>query len=51
MDDGCTYVSKTDRTFTAEISTHIPEDEAMELVELFKSKWDIQFHLHKKKEN
>jgi hypothetical protein len=28
MDDGCTYVSKTDRTFTVEISTHIPENDA-----------------------
>lgn len=51
MDDGSTYVSKTDRGFTAEISTHIPENEALELISLFKEKWNIQFHLHKKKEN
>ena len=32
MDDGSTYVSKTDRTFTTEISTHIQKEEALELV-------------------
>ena len=51
MDDGCTYVSKTNRTFTAEISTHIPENDAQELIDLFKEKWNITFHLHKKNEN
>lgn len=51
MDDGCTYVSKTDRTFTAEISTHIPENDAQELIDLFKEKWNITFHLHKKSKN
>lgn len=51
MDDGSTYVSKTDRTFTAEISTHIQKEEALELIDLFKEKWDIQFYLHKRKEN
>lgn len=51
MDDGSTYVSKTDRTFTTEISTHIQKEEALELIDLFKEKWGIQFHLHKKKEN
>ena len=40
MDDGCTYVSKTDRTFTDEISTHIPENDAQELIDLFKEKWN-----------
>ena len=51
MDDGSTYVSKTDRTFTTEISTHISKEEALELIDLFKEKWNIQFHLHKRKEN
>lgn len=51
MDDGSTYVSKTDRTFTTEISTHIQKEEALELIDLFKEKWNIQFHLHKRKEN
>ena len=51
MDDGSTYVSKSDKTFTVEISTHITEEEALELIDLFKEKWNIQFYLHKKKEN
>lgn len=51
MDDGSTYVSKSDRGFTVEFSTHIPKSDALELIELFKQKWDIQFYLHKKKEN
>lgn len=51
MDDGSTYVSKTDRTFTTEISTHISKEEALELIDLFKEKQNIQFHLHKRKEN
>lgn len=51
MDDGCTYVSKTGKTFTAEISTHIPENDAQELIDLFKEKWNITFHLHKKGKN
>lgn len=51
MDDGCTYVSKTGKTFTAEISTHIPENDAQELIDLFKEKWNITFYLHKKGKN
>lgn len=51
MDNGCTYVSKTGKTFTAEISTHIPENDAQELIDLFKEKWNITFHLHKKSKN
>ena len=50
MDDGSTYVSKSDRGFTVEFSTHIPENDAQDLIQLFKEKWDIQFYLHKKKE-
>lgn len=51
MDDGCTYVSKTGKTFTAEISTYIPENDAQELIDLFKEKWNIIFYLHKKSKN
>lgn len=51
MDDGCTYVSKIGKTFTAEISTHIPENDAQELIDLFKEKWNITFYLHKKGKN
>lgn len=52
MDDGSTYINKNrDKTFSCEISTHIPESDAKELIEYFKSKWDIEFHLHKKAEN
>lgn len=51
MDDGSTYVSKTDRCFTAEISTHIPEDDANALIEMFSSKWGILFHKHKRAKN
>lgn len=51
MDDGSTYVSKSDRGFTVEFSTHIPEKEAQDLIDLFKDKWNIQFYLHKKKDN
>nr|DAF44492.1 MAG TPA: hypothetical protein [Podoviridae sp. ct8Lf7] len=28
MDDGSTYVSKSDKGFTVEFSTHVPEEEA-----------------------
>lgn len=51
MDDGSTYVSKSDRGFTVEFSTHISENDAQDLIQLFKEKWDIQFYLHKKKGN
>lgn len=51
MDNGSTYVSKTDKCFTAEISTHIPEDDADALIEMFSSKWGILFHKHKRAEN
>ena len=51
MDDGSTYVSKTDKCFTAEISIHIPEDDADALIEMFSSKWGILFHKHKRAEN
>lgn len=51
MDDGSTYVSKKDRGFTVEFSTHIPEQDALELIDLFNEKWGISFKLHKKKEN
>ena len=51
MDDGSTYVSKTDKGFTVEISTHIPENDALQLIDLFNDKWKIKFYLHKKKEN
>lgn len=51
MDDGSTYVSKSDRGFTVEFSTHIPEQEANSIINMFKSKWQIQFYLHKKSEN
>lgn len=51
MDDGSTYVSKTGREYTAEFSTHVSKQEALELIELFQKKWGIKFILHKKKEN
>lgn len=51
MDDGSTYVSKSDKGFTVEFSTHVPEEEANQLIEMFKTKWGIQFYTHKKKEN
>ena len=51
-DDGCTYISKKNRTdFTAEISTHVPKETAEELIKMFAEKWNINFHLHKKAEN
>ena len=51
MDDGSTYVSKTDKGFTVEISTHIHKNDALQLIDLFNNKWKIKFYLHKKKEN
>ena len=52
MDDGSTYINKNrEKTFSCEISTHIPESDALDVINYFKSKWDIQFHLHKKAEN
>lgn len=52
MDDGCTYIQKNrEKTFSTEISTHIPEQDALELIEMFKDKYNIQFYLHKKAEN
>lgn len=52
MDDGSTYINKQGKkAFSCEISTHIPENNALELIELFKEKWGINFFLHKKKEN
>jgi hypothetical protein len=52
MDDGSTYIPKQGKTcFSCEISTHIPEKDALELIELFKEKWNISFFLHKKAEN
>ncbi len=52
MDDGSTYIPKRGKTcFSCEISTHIPEKDALELIELFKEKWNISFFLHKKAEN
>ena len=48
MDDGSTYVSKTDKGFAAEISTHISENDADALIEMFFTKWNIVFYKHKK---
>lgn len=52
MDDGSTYINKHGKTcFSCEISTHIPEKDALELINLFKEKWNISFFLHKRAEN
>lgn len=52
MDDGSTYIPKqTVARFTCEISTHVPEENALELIQFFKDKWDISFYLHKRDEN
>lgn len=52
MDDGSTYIGKKNiYAFTCEISTHIPEKDANKLIDMFRSKWNIEFHLHKKAEN
>lgn len=52
MDDGSTYINKNGKTcFSCEISTHVPEIDALELIDLFKEKWGIKFALHKKAEN
>lgn len=52
MDDGSTYIPKNGKTcFTCEISTHVSKENAIELIEFFKEKWNISFSLHKKTEN
>ena len=52
MDDGSTYIGKKNiYAFTCEISTHIPEEDANKLIDMFRNKWNIEFHLHKKAEN
>jgi len=52
MDDGTMYHDKTrEKVCTMEIATHIPLEEANELIKMFKEKWDINFHLHKRGEN
>ena len=52
MDDGSTYIPKNGKTcFTCEISTHVSQEDAIKLIELFKTKWNISFSLHKKAEN
>lgn len=49
MDDGSTYIDKTrPNVFTCEIYTHTPKEETEYIIDYFKRKWDIQFHLHKK---
>lgn len=49
MDDGSTYKDK-DRpnVFTCEIHTHTSKEETQYIIDYFKRKWDIEFHLHKK---
>lgn len=52
MDDGSTYIDKErPNVFTCEIYTHTPKDETEAIIDYFKSKWDIEFHLHKKHNN
>lgn len=52
MDDGCTYIYKNrEKCFSCELSTHIPENEAIDLCKYFIKYWDIEFKLHKKAEN
>lgn len=51
MDDGNTYIDKRcEKSFSCELSTHLPLNEAEELIEYFKKYWNITFHLHKKAE-
>jgi hypothetical protein len=39
MDDGSTYIPKNGKTcFTCEISTHVSQEDAIKLIELFKTK-------------
>lgn len=48
MDDGSTYLDKRNNGISAEIYTHTPLEETKAIIEFFKEKWDIEFHLHKK---
>lgn len=51
MDDGSTYIDKKrPNVFTCEIYTHTPKEETEYIINYFKTKWDIEFHLHKKTE-
>lgn len=51
MDDGSTYVSKTDRSFSVKFSTHCSEEECKGICEMFKEKFGITFHINKVKTN
>lgn len=51
MDDGTTYVSKSDRSFRVRICTHISKEDNDKLVELFQSKWGIKFYSSEVKPN
>lgn len=47
MDDGSTYVSKTDRSFNVKFSTHCSEEECKGICEMFEEKYGIIFHINK----
>lgn len=49
MDNGSTYIK--DKHYQCEISTYCPLEEAEAVIEFFKDKYNIDFHLHKKGEN
>lgn len=53
MDDGSTYIDKkrNNRVFTCEIYTHTPLEETNYIIDYFKNKWNVEFHLHKKPNN
>lgn len=50
-DDGSTYVNEKRKNFSVEISTHVLKEETSDLIQMFKDKWNIDFHLHKKAED
>lgn len=47
MDDGSTYVSKTDRSFSVKFCTHCSKEECEGICELFYKKYGITFHINK----
>lgn len=46
MDDGSTYVRPDGSAFNCEIHTHIPREDAEDLISMFHNKWNIKFNLH-----
>ena len=50
MDDGSTWVEKSrlNGHIMMEIHIFLPKEDAEKLIEFFKERWNLEFHLHKK---